>query len=149
VPKATEKYLIGFKDKVDGEFSRHKDALTINLERRDADKEDHIEVVDSKTFVDFGKKFLSKPGPKAGIKERMFYDLDEDEVKARLAEKPGFKTLNGINSVFQYICKPSGEVLWRRLPCFCSSCSDLKWEDCKCKGIVGSLKVVIKPGVEF
>ena len=74
----------------------------------------------------------------------MFYDLKESKVIERLSEKPGFKTLNGINSVFQYICKLTGEV-----PCFCSNCSNLQWEKCKCKDIVGSLKVVLKAGEEF
>ena len=141
--------ICDIQDMVDGEFSRYKDALTINLERHDADKEDYIEVLNSETFVKFSNKHLTKPGPKSGIKERMFYDLKESKVMERLSEKPGFKTLNGINSVFQYICKPTGEVLWRKLPCFCSNCSNLQWEKCKCKDIVGSLKVVLKAGEEF
>ena len=134
---------------MDGEFSRQKDALKINLERRDTERDGHIEVVDSETFTQFGKKYLSQPGPKSGIKKRKFYHLDESVVKARIAEKPSFKTLNGINSVFQYICKPSGEVMWRKLPCFCSSCSDMLWENCKCRKIVGSLKIVIQSSIEF
>ena len=97
----------------------------------------------------FGEKHLSKPGPQAGIKKRKFMDLKEQVVKDRLASKPTFKTLNGIKSMFQYICKENGEVLWRRLPCFCKTCNDLEWEQCYNKDVVGKLKVVIKAGIEF
>ena len=134
---------------MDGEFSRYKDALTINLERSNSELGDHVEVLDSESFVKFGRKQLTKPGPKSGIKERKFYDLKKELVQERLSEKPCFKTLNEINSVFQYIWKPSGEVLWRKLPCFCSSCSNLQWEHCKCKDTVGEVKIVIKAGVVF
>ena len=134
---------------MDGEFSHYKDALTINLERHDADKEDYVEVLDSKSFVEFGEKKLAKPGPKAGIRLRKFFNLEEEKIKERLAEKPGFRTLNGINSLFQYICKPSGEVLWRKLPCFCNHCNLLQWEMCKNKNIVGAVKIVIKEGADF
>ena len=137
------------KDKVDGEFSRYKDALTINLERRDSENEDHVEVLDSTSFLRFGEKYLSEPGPRSGIKRRKFYDLKEITVKDRLAEKPGFKTLTGINSVFQYVCKPTGVVIWRILPCFCTSCANLQWDQCKCTSVVGTFKVVVKAGVEF
>jgi hypothetical protein len=52
--------------------------------------------------------------------------------------------LNGINSVYQYICKPSGEVMWRKFPCFCPECSFLEWEKCPNKKLVGELKTFIE-----
>ena len=106
-------------------------------------------MVDSRSFVKFGEKYLSTPGPKSGIGKRKFFDLKEEAVRDRIAMKPSFKTLVGIKSVFQYICKETGEVLWRKLPCFCENCSNLEWEKCSNTDVVGKLKVVIKPGVDF
>ena len=97
----------------------------------------------------FGEKFLTSPGSKSGIKERRFKNLDRETVQDRISEKPQFKTLTGIKSVFQYICKSSGEVSWRKLPCFCTQCSNLRWDECLNKDLVGQLKVVVKPGVDF
>ena len=119
------------------------------MDRHNPDADDHFEVVDSKTFVRFGMKYLTTPGPKSGIESRNFFDLKEEIIKERIVEKPSFKTLVGIKSVFQYICKVNGEVFWRKLPCFCVHCSDMQWEKCLNKDIVGKLKVVIKPGDEF
>lgn len=134
---------------MDGEFSRHKDALTIHLQRHNAEDADHIDVVNSETFVMFGEKYLSNPGPKSGIERRKFWDLKEELVNDRKSEKPAFKTLNGIKSQFQYICKTNGEVVWRRLPCFCDKCYNLEWDQCSNMDVVGKLKVVIKEGAEF
>ena len=137
------------KDRVDGEFSRFKDALTLHLNRHNNDAEDYIEVKNSETFVLFGEQKLSGPGPKSGISERKFYDLKKSEVDDRKSEKPDFKTLNGIKSVFQYICKSTGQVLWRKLPCFCEDCSNMMWEKCPNSEVVGNLKEVVKAGAEF
>ena len=137
------------KDRVDGEFSRFKDALTLHLTRHNPGAADHIEVTNSESFVKFAEKKLTSPGPKSGITERKFYDLKKSEIDERIADKPSFKTLNGIKSVFQYICKSSGEVLWRKLPCFCELCCEQKWESCPNSEIVGKVKVVVKAGVDF
>ena len=137
------------KDRVDGEFSIYKDALTIHLQRHNAEDPAHFEVVDSETFARFGEKYLAKPGPKSAIEKRMFFDLKAEVMRERIAEKPSFKTLTGIKSVFQYICKNNGEVVWRRLTCFCVKCLNLEWDHCYNKDIVGKLKIVIQEGVEF
>ena len=137
------------QDRVDGEFSRYKDCLTFHMEKHNAELPDYIEVLNSETFVKFGEKYLSKPGPKSGIEMRKFFDLKENIVKDRIDAKPSFKTLSGINSMYQYICRSDGEVLWRKLPCFCEKCSNLEWKDCLNKDVVGKVKVVIKEGVEF
>jgi hypothetical protein len=121
----------------------------LHLTRHNPGAEDHIEVTNSESFVNFGNQKLTSPGPKSGITDRKFYDLKKSVVDERKSEKPSFKTLNGIKSVFQYICKSSGEVLWRKLPCFCEFCSNRMWESCPNSEIVGKLKVVVKPGVEF
>ena len=126
-----------------------KDALTLHLTRHNRNEEGYFEVLNSETFARFGAENMAHPGPKSGIKERRFYDLKKETVDQRIADKPSFKTLSGIKSVFQYICKSSGEVLWRKLPCFCAVCSDLKWENCPNSNIVGKLKVVVKPGEDF
>ena len=106
-------------------------------------------MLDSQSFKRFGDKYLSTPGPKSGIEERKFYDLRKEAVTDRIAEKPKFKTLTGIKSVFQYICKTTGEFLWRKLPCYCERCSNLDWEHCENSDIVGKFKIVIKPGADF
>ena len=121
----------------------------MHLRRQNPDDDGQIDVVSSALFVKFGEKYLSSPGPKSGIKERRFYDLKKETIQDRISVKPNFKTLDGIKSVFQYICKTSGEVLWRKLPCFCVVCSDMRWEDCPNVDIVEKLKVVVKAGVEF
>ena len=119
------------------------------MNRHNPEESDYIEVLDSATFKLFGEKHLATPGPKAGIEKRVFYDLKEETVKERIDQKPSFKTLSGIKSVFQYICKENGEVLWRKLPCFCKNCANLDWNNCACVEIVGKCKVVIKAGVDF
>ena len=119
------------------------------MERHNAEESGYIEVTNSDSFVQFGAKHLAKPGPKSGIEKRKFFDLKERVVRDRIDAKPKFKTLNGINSMFQYICKSSGEVVWRKLPCFCDQCSKLDWNNCLNRDIVGKLKIVVKEGVEF
>ena len=56
------------------------------------------------------------------------------------------KTLTGINSVFCYIVLPSGEVLFRKFPCFCEDCSNMQFKSCKFSSISGVPVVVVKEG---
>ena len=56
------------------------------------------------------------------------------------------KTIPGISSVFSYMVYPTGEVLFRKFPCFCDDCSHMRFEDCPHKGISGSPVVVVKTG---
>ena len=142
-------YILSFWDKIDGEFSRVKDALVVHNKRHNSESGDYVAVTDSQSFVEFGEKFVSSPGPKSGIRERKFSSLKKEEIDERVSAKPDFKTLNGIKSVYQYICRSSGEVMWRKLPCFCTKCSSTDWESCPNTDTVGKLKVVINPGDDF
>ena len=67
------------------------------------------EISDSLSVVDFGEKHLSVPGKKAGLKGRVFLNQSPAEVlqKRQLdSEKAGDgKTISGISSKFEYICK--------------------------------------------
>ena len=45
-----------------------------------------FEVVDSSSFCEFGKKYLSTPGPRSGINSRTFHDLQDEEIRARAEE---------------------------------------------------------------
>ena len=58
----------------------------------------------------------------------------------------GVKTLNGINKMFCYIVYPSGEVLFRKFPCFCDDCCNMNFKSCKFKALCGLPKVVVKSG---
>ena len=65
------------------------------------------------------------------------------------------KTISGISSKFEYICKVSnvfiinifqvtekqvsGEGFWRRFPCFCEACIQQQWEECTEESVVGNL----------
>ena len=56
--------------------------------------------------MEFCVKHLSRPGSKAAIDERQFFDIKPDVFLARrleTAEK--VKTLAGISSKFQYVCE--------------------------------------------
>lgn len=56
--------------------------------------------------MEFCVKHLSRPGSKAAIDERQFFDIKPDVFLARkleIAEK--VKTLAGISSKFQYVCE--------------------------------------------
>ena len=56
------------------------------------------------------------------------------------------KTVTGINSVFQYIVSPQGQVLFRKFPCFCSACYDMDFVNCSQKHIVGRVRVAVEAG---
>ena len=121
----------------------------MHLNRHNPDDPGYVEVADSSSFKEFGEKHLTKPGPKSGIKQRKFMDLKAESVKERIDEKPAFKTLSGIKSVFQYVCKEDGETIWRKLPCFCGFCGNFEWDKCTSVETVGRFKIVVKAGVEF
>ena len=93
------------------------------------------------------KNILQRRGQKLELKRGCFFDLKEETVKDRIDQKPSFKTLSGIKSM--YICKEDGQVLWRKLPCFCKNCGNLEWDNCTSVEVVGKCRVVIKAGVDF
>ena len=48
--------------------------------------DDYIEVLDSASFCKFGVKYLEKPGPRASIEKRTFFDLKEEMIRERKKE---------------------------------------------------------------
>ena len=40
-------------------------------------------MLDSASFCEFGEKYLEKPGPRAGIEKRTFFDLKDEIIKQR------------------------------------------------------------------
>ena len=94
------------KDTADGEFSVIKTAIARYLKRSDSSSPDYIEIKDSASVVEFCVKHLSRPGSKAAIDERRFFDIKPDTFLARRLETPEkVKTLAGISSKFQYVCE--------------------------------------------
>ena len=73
--------------------------------RSDIDSADYLEVKDSSSLKEFGERFLSTPGSKALLKTRLFVNLLPDEVLARKEDVDDTRTLDGISTKFQYICK--------------------------------------------
>ena len=102
--KNNNTYFI-FQDWVDGEFSVAKTALHRYMIRSDVNSPDYLEVKDSSTLKQFGEKYLSTPGCKAQLRSRLFVDLLPEEVLARKGEISDTRTIDGISTKFQYICK--------------------------------------------
>ena len=73
--------------------------------RSDINSPDYLEVKDSSSLKEFGDRFLSTPGSKAQLKTRLFVNLLPDEVLARKEDIDDTRTLYGISTKFQYICK--------------------------------------------
>ena len=46
-----------------------------------------------------------------------------------------------LDNVFYII---SNQVMWRRYPCCCDFCMDLKWEECESKDLVGDLETLVE-----
>ena len=82
-----------------------KDKLRIHLTRHKIDHE-YIEVVDSASFCEFGVKYLEKPGPRAGIEKRTFFDLKDEEIKQRSEEVRYIFTQNDIYTQYLLIRFP-------------------------------------------
>ena len=157
------------QDSADSEFAVVKTALNNHLIRADSSASDYCEIDTSEQVVTFGKNHLGQPRPNSGIKERIFFDLPPATIQRRKEldkEDPlDSKTLSGIASVFEIICEvfhnwmenigkywkihlvclifqASGRVLWRRFPCFCTSCMENQWDLCQEKATVGKVKTV-------
>ena len=99
--------IILFQDTADGEFAVVKTALHRYMLRSDVNSPDYLEVKDSASLQQFGQRFLKTPGSRSQLKIREFIDLNPDEVLRRKArvEDDDSRTLAGISSKFQYICK--------------------------------------------
>ena len=103
---------------------------------------EYIEVKDSKTVCQFGEQQMAVPGPTSGIKRRTFFDLQGEVVKKRREDADEGKPFAGISTKFEILCKPTGEVSWRRFPCFCDMCIHMRWDERQNVKIVGKLKIV-------
>ena len=91
---------------MDGEFSVVKTALHRYMIQSDVNSTDYLEVKDSETLKEYGEKHLAKPGSKSRLQSRHFVNLLPEEILARKTEVvDGGRTLDGISSKFQYICK--------------------------------------------
>ena len=110
--------------------------------RDNPDDSDYIEVKDSKSVCQFGNKQMAVPGPTSGIKKRTFFDLQGEVVKQRRQDTDEGKTFAGISTKFEILCKPTGEVSWRRFPCFCDMCINMRWDECQNFDIVGKLVII-------
>jgi hypothetical protein len=132
------------KDEADGEFARIKDKINQHRIRRT------VELKDSKDVVEFGNQYLAKPGPRAKIEARKFYELSREQVKERKETVGKVRTLthssSKISTQYQIIISKNGEVRWRKLPCFCQQCLDFKFESCIFKNITGPLQLIVKAG---
>ena len=101
-------------------------------------------------MAEFGNKKLSKPSERAYmVSERIFIDVPAEKVRSRRDQIPAVKTVVGIKKVFQIIIKKDGEVLFRKYPCFCPDCCNMKWDECKHAGLVGKVKKVVEAGQDL
>ena len=73
--------------------------------RSDVNSPTYLEVKDSATLQEFGKRNLSNPGSKSKLDSREFIDLLPAEVISRKQDRPDSKTIAGISTKFQYVCK--------------------------------------------
>jgi hypothetical protein len=95
-----------------------KTAIMQYLLRSDSTAVSYQEIKDSLSVVQFGKRHLSKPGKRADLKERIFLNQNPQDVlqkKEADKKKPeDGKTIAGISSRFEYICKV-GNILHRNM----------------------------------
>ena len=83
-----------------------KTAIARYLKMSNSSAQDFVEIKDSASVVEFCARHLSKPGSKAGIEERRFYDIKPDIFLQRKAEAlETVKPLAGISTKFQYVCE--------------------------------------------
>ena len=106
----------------------------------------YVGVHNSESLQQFGEQQMSKPGPRANLTTRTFFDMKPEEVLSRKKEVGQVRTLVGIKSKYNYICLPDGEVMWRRYPCCCLACLDLRWGECSVPELVGKLETVVQSG---
>ena len=93
------------QDTADGEFSVVKTALHRYMIRSDVNSPSYIEVKDSATLQQFGQRHLSSPGSRSNLDSRDFIDLLPDEILARKESMSQAKTIAGISTKFEYVCK--------------------------------------------
>ena len=114
--------------------------------RDNPDDPRYIEVKDSKSVCQFGNQHMAIPGPTSGIRRKTFFDLQGEVVKQRRLDATEVKTFAGISTKFEILCKPNGEVSWRRFPCFCDMCVHMRWDECQNVKLVGKLEIIRAAG---
>ena len=82
-----------------------KTALNRYMIRSDVNSPDYLEVKDSATLKEFGKRHLSIPGTRSKLNSREFIDLHPAEILARKEQMPESSTIAGISTKFEYVCK--------------------------------------------
>jgi hypothetical protein len=73
--------------------------------RSDLNASTYLEVKDSATLQEFGKRHLSIPGSKSKLNTRVFIDLLPEEILARKKDRTESRTIAGISTKFEYVCK--------------------------------------------
>ena len=80
------------------------------------------------------------------MESQQFFDMKPEEVLRRKDEVGPVRTLAGIKGKYEYICQPDGEVMWRKYPCCCHACLDLRWKECSVPELVEELETVVEQG---
>lgn len=84
----------------------YKTAIARYLRRSNIDSPEYIEIKNSASVAEFGKRYLSKPSSKTGIQKRLFKNIQPAVFLERKQEAPDkVKTLAGISTKYQYICE--------------------------------------------
>ena len=104
---------------------------------------------------------MRTPGPTAKLEGRKFYHLTDEDIHNNASEVSiififqscvsflqvkGIRTVTGINRVFCYIVSQTGQVIFKKFPCFCENCSSLNYKDCKFTRLSGNPEVVVREG---
>ena len=83
-----------------------KTAIARYLKRSNTADPDFVEIKDSASVVKFCQMHLSKPESKAGLDERLFYDIKPEIFLQRNADAMmNITTLAGISKKYQYVCE--------------------------------------------
>ena len=88
-----------------------KTSLHRYMIKSDVEAPNYLEVKDSRTLQMYGQRFLAVPGPKTKLTERIFIDLNPQEVLDRKSIVSESSTLSGISSKFEYIAKVRNSIL--------------------------------------
>ena len=83
-----------------------KTAIARYLKRSNVDDPKYIEVKDSDSVAEFGRQHLSNPSSSSGLQARHFISIPASVFLERKEEVPDkIRTLAGISTKYQYICK--------------------------------------------
>ena len=82
----------------------------LHIKRHVEEMPDYIEVKDSRSLQRFGEQHMSVPGARAKLDRRVFIDIGPEEFKERKKVVGKAATLAGIQSKYEYVAFPSGQV---------------------------------------